>query len=134
MSSAPVLETRRKVVAALKADAALTALVPGAQIYGPKTDSRLSPFISCREFESDGTTRVIGNVHAFSRATFDDEAHQILEAASEAINHKVLVLAGGRKAHVLVTGSRMLADPEESTAWHGILALSIEIPKDCGEA
>ena len=131
MSAAPVLETRRKVVAALRADSGLLALVPAAQIFGEKSQSSSWPFLRCSEFEGEPLFRVIGNVHAFSRTAFADEAHQLIEAAGNALDGAVLVLADGRKAHVRVTSSRMLADPEESTAWHGILSIAAEIPKDC---
>ena len=131
MSSAPVLATRRVIVAALKADAALAALVPSGRIFGEKSESKGWPYIRCSEFEGDGSYLVLGNVHSFSRAAFSDEAHQMNEAASEALDGAVLELADGRRANVRVTATRLLADPEESTAWHGVCSIEIDVPRDC---
>ncbi len=133
MSAAPVLLCRRAIVAALKADPALTALVPSGQIFGEKSRSDAWPFIRCSEFEGEPFYRVIGNIHGFSRAPFADEAHDIAARVAEAIDGAVVDLADGRKAYIDVTATRLLPDPEESTAWHSICTVSIEIPKGCTE-
>lgn len=134
MSAAPILAVRRAIVAALKADAALTALVPEGRIFGEKTETGSWPFIRCSEFESDGSELVLGNIHVFSRKPFADEAHQASELVGLLLDDLVLELADGRRAHVVVGATRLIADPEESTAWHSITSVQVDVPRDCSEA
>ncbi len=136
MSSAPLLATRRAIVAALKADAALTALVPAGRIFGEKSKSNAWPFVRCSEFEGGplySLAPVAANIHAFSKSAFSDEAHQLIEAIGAALDGTVLELADGRRAHVQIASTRVMQDPDESSAWHGVASIAISIPKDCTE-
>lgn len=131
MSVPPLIPFRRKVVARLKADVVVTALLPAGRIYGERSDADTAwPFSRCGEFE--GTfEEVRGNVHAFSKGDFTDEVGGIVEAISTSLDGAVIELADGRKAHVSVERTRILPDPAEQSAWHGIVSVVAAIKKDC---
>lgn len=133
MSAAPVLEVRQAIVAALKADAVLTALVPAASIYGEKSSSQAWPFIRCSEFEGAPRYTVIGNIHTFTRSKFSDTAHQGNARVGAALDSAVLTLSDGRRANIEVTATRVLPDPDEADAWHGICSILATIAADCAE-
>lgn len=131
---APLIPFRRKLVARLKADAVVTALLPAGRIYGERSDADTAwPFSRCGEFE--GTfEEVTGNVHAFSKSDFTDEVGGIVEAISSSLDGAVIELADGRKAHVTVDRTRILPDPAEQSAWHGIVMIVAKVKKDCDAA
>lgn len=134
MSAAPILATRRKVVARLKADGVVTALLPAGQIYGERSDAATPwPFARCGEFEGEPGHAVRGNVHVFSKAEFTDEVAAIVEAIGTSLDSAVLILADDRRAHVELIRTRILPDPDEQSAWHGIVTILATIPKDCAQ-
>lgn len=133
MSAAPVLEVRRALIAHLKADASLTSLVPAGRIYGEKSESGSWPFIRCGEFEGAPFYEVIGNIHGFSRDAFADQAHEINARVGAALDGAVLTLSDGRRANVVVQQTRLIPDPEESSAWHSVCSILATIAKDCTE-
>ena len=132
MSAPPILYTRRKIVARLKADGVVTALLPSGQIYGERSDADTAwPFSRCGEFEGEPGHSVRGNVHVFSKSDFTDEVAQIAEAIGSSLDGAVLELADGRRANVDVVRTRILPDPAEQSAWHGIVSIVTTIPRDC---
>jgi hypothetical protein len=132
MSAAPILDTRRKVVARLKADATVIALLPAGQIFGERSDAASPwPYSRCGEFEGEPGHAVRGNVHVFSKAEFTDEVAGIVEAIGTSLDSVVLELADGRRAHVELIRTRILPDPDEQSAWHGIVTILATIPRDC---
>lgn len=132
MSAAPIIPFRRKVVAHLKADSVVTALMPAGRIYGERSDAETAwPFSRCGEFEGEPGHVVRGNVHVFSKSDFTDEVGAIVEAIGTSLDSAVIELADGRKAHVEVVRTRILPDPAEQSAWHGIVTVVSAIPKDC---
>lgn len=133
MSAAPALEVRQAIVAALKADAVLTALVPAARIYGERSERSGWPFIRCSEFEGAPRYQVVGNVHTFTRSKFADTAHQGNARVGAALDSAVLTLSDGRRANIEVTATRVLEDPDEKDAWHGICSILATIAADCTE-
>lgn len=134
MSAAPILATRRKVVARLKADATVTVLLPAGQIFGERSDADTPwPFSRCGEFEGEPGHVVRGNVHVFSKSDFTDEVAAITEAIGTSLDGAVIELADGRKANVSVSRTRILPDPDEQSAWHGIVSIVATIARDCAE-
>lgn len=134
MSAPPILAVRRETVARLKADFDLTALLPAAQIFGERSDRTTPwPYCRCSEFEGEPGYRVRGNVHVFSKATFTDEVAEITEAVGTALDGAVLLLGDGRRAHLQLVGTRILSDPIEQSAWHGIASILATVMRDCAE-
>ena len=48
-------------------------------------------------------------------------------------HHDAIELADGRKANVDVSRTRILPDPDEQSAWHGIVSIVATIARDCAE-
>ena len=135
MRVAPILETRRKTVAHLKADMLVTAQISSGRIYGERTPETVGwPFVRMGEFEGEPGFAVIGNVHVFSKSAFTDEVNSLVETIGESLDSAVLTLDDGRRAHLVVERTRILPDPEEQSAWHGILSIRATISKDCTES
>lgn len=134
MSAPPILYFRRKVVARLKADSVVTALLPAGRIFGERSDpSTAWPFSRCGEFEGERGYAVRGNIHVFSKADFTDEVNQIVEVIATSLDGAVIELEDGRKANVDLERTRILADPVEQSAWHGIVSIVATIARDCAE-
>ena len=134
MSAAPIIPFRRKVVAHLKADSVVTALMPAGRIYGERSDAETDwPFSRCGEFEGEPGHIVRGNIHVFSKSDFTDEVGGIIEAIGTSLDRAVIELADGRKAHVEVERTRILPDPAEQSAWHGIVTVVATIKRPCDE-
>lgn len=134
MSAAPKLATRRALVTFLKADVPLIAVLPAARIFGEKAASDVQwPYARMAEFESGGDPEHIinANVHVHSKADFTDEVAQICELMETALDGAVLTLADGSRANVDVNSSRIIGDPDERSAWHGIISIEVRVPKDC---
>lgn len=130
---------RRAVLARLKADAALTALVPAAAFFpGTTPAERPWPFGRMDGFSStplDGFcmagATVSFLVHFFARGreqggveieTAEDHASRIGSAAKLALHNRRLAIDGGGSALVRVRSSRLLQDAEEGGAYHCVLA------------
>ena len=121
------LALRQAVIATLRGNGQLTAIVPAARNYGMRSPAEPTwPFtrygapdaLPLRAQCLDGAT--IGfSVHGFSNEQFEDECANINAAVSAALDDKVLDL-GGPKAHVIWRGSQIVADAAEADAWHGI--------------
>lgn len=137
MSAAPKLATRRALVTHLKADAPLIAVLPAGRIFGEKAASDVQwPYIRMGEFESGGDPEHIinCNVHVHSKSDFTDEVLQICELAEGALDGAVLTLAGGERANVDVNLTNIIGDPDERSAWHGIISLEVRVARDCALA
>jgi hypothetical protein len=131
------LALRKAVVARLRQDSALLALVPADRIYGAvvtNTDP-IRPFIRYgtstklpeRASCMDGL-RVLMTIHGFSDAYSEDEAAQIGAAIAAALDGEdgkglVLPLAGeySATATIVYTGGQTLPDAEDPTAWHEVV-------------
>lgn len=132
MSVAPILQTREALVVFLKSQATVTAILPADQIFGERSNAGAWPFSRMGEFEGIRPRHgVRGNVHVFSKEEFTNEVNRIVERIGDVLDGAVLGLEDGRQAYVDVVSTRILPDPEEQSAWHGILAIEVTIPKDC---
>lgn len=132
----PSLEVRGAIIAALKGDVQLEAIV-GERIYPPKTPATLTwPFIrlgvlSSAPLRPDGGFGgdVSGVVHCFTKldsATVPDP-----EAQARQINAhiaRVLDAIGDTAISPLalavhVTLAQVFDDPSEADAWHGVVSI-----------
>lgn len=132
----PSLSVRGKIVAALKADAQLTAIVPAARIYPSKVAAGQEwPFIrvplavaTAAELDGGSGSELSGVVHCFAKIGSD-----VLdpEARAATINlHIVRVLSqmdaieldDGESIGVHATQWQVMSDPAEADAYHGIVS------------
>lgn len=121
------LPLRQAIVTALRADTGLTAITE--RIYGERVLADPTfPFVRYGVSDTvpqrgacwDGS-RINVPIHSFSKADFTDEVAQMNAAVALALDGKVLALDGG-KAHLRWTGSRIIPDASEASAWHGIVS------------
>lgn len=129
---------RRAMLAQMKGNAALVALVPAASIYGQTVPANKAwPFIrtgapsatgAVRGTCMDGATGIVA-VHGFSNGryqgsmlveTAEDHAGRIGDAIAEALDGVRLALDGGGEVRLRWTGDQLLQDPEEAGAFHTV--------------
>lgn len=119
---------RQAIVAHLKADAGLLALVAADDVHGERSGANPNfPFtrygvadVLPEKAQCWDGMRVAFPIHSFSKSPFTDEVHGINAALAAALDGTVLTLDDGGKAHVRWTGSTILPDPTESDVFHGI--------------
>jgi len=129
-------DIRRAMLAALKAAAPLTTLVPGAQIHPQTVPANPAwPFI-CMGAPSavtrikgaciDGAESIVA-IHGFSKGrysgkrlieTAEDHAGRIGDAIAASLDSRRLALEGGGEVKIDWTGDQLLQDPEEAGAFH----------------
>jgi len=134
---------RRAVLAKLKADAGLTALVPAASIY-PNSPAREPtwPFIKLGALTTQrlraacvtgGTVTV--DIHAFARdrlangvaiETADDHASRIGAAIETVLADQHLALEGGSDAKLMLGDIRLIQDLEPD-AYHWFAQLTARV-------
>lgn len=139
-----IRETRRAVLAALKANAGVTVLVPATRIY-PQTQPANSawPFIrwdgpSSLPIEAAcvaGAT-VTFYLHAFAKPrksgeavleTAEDHASRILSAAILALRNKRLPVDGGLSALMRYRSAQLMIDTAEADAFHALATFDARI-------
>lgn len=121
----PTKYARQTILAALKADATVTALIPAARIFPAKTPSApIKPFgrygTATSEPQRASCWRggeVSGAYHVFvgtSSTIHDPESWtgDVVDAMAEAID-------GIPDCHVVRT--QVLPDPDEADVWHGLI-------------
>lgn len=133
----PSLPVRGKIIAALKADAQLTAIVPAARIYPGKTPSTLTwPFIrvpmltgTVAELDGGGGSDQSGVIHCFTKLA---TAVPDPEAQAATINAHIVrivsgiddtLLADGESLGVHAVQTQVLEDSAEADAFHGITSI-----------
>jgi hypothetical protein len=130
MTISPTVHARQTILAALKADPAVTALVPSERIYPAKTpNAPAKPFgrYGSATTEPDRYScwrggDVSGAYHFFagvSGTILDPEAWMgsLVDAAAEVID-------GIEDAYVERT--QVLPDPEEPDVWHGVVFFTVK--------
>lgn len=130
------LSVRGAVIAAFKADAALTALVPAGRIYPSKTPANVAwPFIklgvlmnSPTRYDCGGGGDVTGAVHVFvkgSASILDPEArtYQINKEIVRVLDGIDIVLADDLSLGFTVTLSQVMEDGAEADAYHGVVSI-----------
>lgn len=131
------LAVRRALMTAMKADTALTALVPAARIYPQVPDKTPTwPFVRYGSPTSvplrasclDGAEHTIA-IHAFAKQrkqgqsaveTAEDHAARIGAAIARALDARTLTVDGG-KLKVNWRGSQLLIDGDERDAFHAVV-------------
>lgn len=134
---------RRAVLARLKADAPLIALVPAASIYGQAVPSsrpwpfiKLGPPLTLRLRQScvDGGIITL-DVHAFAQArksgsqtveTAEDHASRIGEAIETALQDNRLDLGDGITARIRLSDMQLLQD-DEPEAFHYLAQINARV-------
>lgn len=133
-----LLPARRAILAALKADAALTALVPAARIYPQVSPvpSPVWPFIiygspsglPIRAACVNGTEITVA-IHSFAKVrmqgaaiveTAEDHAARIGAAVVAALDGKRPALPGGGYLSILSRSTQLLIDGGEADAFHHV--------------
>ena len=118
---------RQAIVTTLRADADLTALGNpplSDRIYGRRVPAGASwPFIRVNlalegPLRKGTTVRV--TVHAFSKATFDDECEALNAAIQTALEDAALQLGASTIARLAWFSSQVMPDIAEADAWHGV--------------
>lgn len=138
----PSLSVRGKIIAALKADAQLTVIVPAARIYPSKSPaSPTFPFIrvpmligTVAELDGGSGSDQSGVVHCFTKlkVSTPPAAGDVLdpEAQAATINaHIVRIvsaidavpLADGESLGVHAVQTQVLEDSAEADAYHGVV-------------
>lgn len=130
MTISPTVYARQTILAALKADASVTARIPAARLYPAKTpNAPVKPFgrygTATAEPERYSGMRggdVSGAYHVFagvSDAIPDPEAWvgDTVDAISEAID-------GTEDCYAV--RSQVLPDPEEADLWHGVVFFELK--------
>ena len=125
---------RLAVLAALKADAGVTSLVPAARICPSRTPAALTwPFIRMgvtselpfRPSGAYGSQTIIGAVHVFTKSVagnLDAEraANLAKKEIARVLDGLVVSITGGY-ANVRYDGGQTLQDGAEADAYHGIV-------------
>lgn len=111
----------------MRADAALTVLLPAARIYPPKVPAKPTwPFVRYgtafvvpdRATCHDGIKLRV-TISAFSKnANGEDEASNIAAALAKALDGAQLAIEGGHDGYVTWLGGQTVQDPEEAGGWH----------------
>ena len=138
-----LIPVRRAALAELKADAALLALVPAAQIHPQSTPAKpVWPFVrygapssSPREAACLNGAEMPIAVHSFAKPrvtgqqtveTAEDHAGRIGAAVVTALHRKTLTITGGT-ARIRWTGSQLMHDGDEADAYHHIATFAVRV-------
>ncbi len=126
----------------------MQALVPADQVYpAQRPPSPPWPFIAWGVadgalFEASGVdgSALVVRLHAYAETTGEgddtipgeDRAHEIVRALVALLEGAEINLAGTgcpwpAVAHVHCTGTQVLADNADGSAWHGVVSLAITI-------
>lgn len=134
----PSLSVRGKIIAALKADAQLTAIVPATRIYpGKPPASPTFPFIrvpmligTVAELDGGGGSEQSGVIHNFTKLANPSVPDPEAQAAT--INrHIVRIVSGiddidlgdGESLGVHAVQTQVIEDGAEADAYHGMVTV-----------
>lgn len=134
----PSLSVRGKIIAALKADAQLTAIVPAARIYpGKSPASPIFPFIrvpmligTVAELDGGSGSDQSGVIHCFTKLA--NPSLPDPEAQAATINrHIVRIVSGiddvdlgdGESLGVHAVQTQVIEDGAEADAYHGMVTV-----------
>jgi len=134
---------RRAILATLKANDDVTALVPATSIYPQSTSKPPWPFI---KFGSPsgvpidnacaGGDTIIVALHSFAKPrivggavveTAEDHADRIGTAVIRALNRRRLTLDSGNHAKVRRAGFQLLQDGAEADAYHHVANFQVRV-------
>ncbi len=126
---------RKAILARLKADSGLTALVPSARIYPHRTPTSLTwPFIKLgvindlpyRPSGAIGSQNLFGTVHIFTKtggAVLDAEnqCHQIREHVARLIDAQSGIVVTGGTFYMSYDGGTVMQDGDDADAYHSVV-------------
>lgn len=123
--------TRLVILARLKADSGITALVPSARIYPSRTPAALTwPFIKLgvindtpyRPSGAIGSQNLIGTVHIFTKtsASVLDAEYQCHLIRREVIR-AVDAMGGIGDLYIRYDGGTVMQDGDDADAYHGVV-------------
>lgn len=138
-----IREVRRAILAHMKADKPLAALVPPASMYPATTkavpDFPFTRFDAPQSLPLDGACYAGATVsfllHGFAKARFqgglevetaEDHASRIGSAMKTAI-HNRRVAIGNDTARISVQSARLVRDGADDTAYHAILSVQARV-------
>ena len=128
MSHDPALPLQAALVASLRGDSAVAALVD-ARVFDEVPQQAAFPYIALGDlqglvFRADQYrgTDATWTLHAWSRAQGSVEVKQILAAMREALDGTALTVTGFRLVSLLVDESRSFLDQDGKTH-HGVLTI-----------
>ena len=124
--------TRLAILARLKADSGVTALVPSARIYPSRTPATLTwPFIKLgvindtpyRPSGAIGSQNLIGTVHIFTKTSAsvldaENQCHLIRREVIRAIDAMGAISNG---LYIRYDGGTVLQDGDDADAYHGVV-------------
>lgn len=137
MANDLTIAARRAVVAYLRADGALTALVAASSIYGEQPTAKPAwPFVRYdpvsvvpdRAVGLDGS-KILCNISAFAFGPGADAAAAIGAQVAKLEEAEIDTEAGDR-LNVYWTGSQLLRDTAEADAWQSVQSFEIEVATD----
>ena len=123
----PSLELQRVIVATLKADAAVNALIAG-RVYDRVPSPATFPYVVVGDDQVsqahaqclEGSTEVFSSLHAWSREVGKVEAKKIAGAVVTALNGAPLALTGYRLVLIEHDNTQHLGDPDGITS-HSVI-------------
>lgn len=123
-----IIETQGAIVGALKASAALTALVPATRVYGPEPPATpVWPFVMCGmpdavpSRESCHDTSVMSFVvHGFAKGPGNVAAAAVANAIKRTLDGAV-ILRNDVTIDVSVAQVQIIRDSAEASAYHAIV-------------
>ena len=124
--------TRLAILARLKADSGITAIVPSARIYPSRTPATLTwPFIKLgvindtpyRPSGAIGSQNLIGTVHIFTKtsASVLDAEYQCHLIRREVIRAIDAMGAISNGLYIRYDGGTVLQDGDDADAYHGVV-------------
>lgn len=130
------LEARQYLVATMRADAALVALLGGAgSIYGPLVPAKPSwPFVRVgmpistpdRATCLDGTIEQFA-IHSFAKGGSEDQCLAIRKRIIELMDGITDKLGGVNPICITYNGAQLMRDTAEAEAWHGIANFRVDV-------
>ena len=126
---------RKAILARLKADSGLTALVPAARIYPSRTPAALTwPYIKLgvindlpyRPSGAIGSQNLFGTVHVFTKtggAVLDAEnqCHQIRKELMRILDAQSGIIIPSGTFYMSYDGGTVMQDGDEADAYHGVV-------------
>lgn len=137
MANDLTIAARRAVIAWMRADAALTALVGATSIYGEQPTAKPDwPFVRYgaaivlpdRASGLDGCSLAI-SISAFAHGPGADAAAAIGAQIAKIEEAEINTEAGDR-LNIFWTGSQLLRDTAEADAWHSLQTFEIALATD----
>lgn len=118
---------RASLLARMKADAGLTALVPAARIYPSRTPATLTwPFIKLgvisdlpyRPSGASGSQELIGTIHVFAKGIDAENQCNAIRCELARVMDAQSAIDG---LHLRYDGGTVMQDGSEADAYHGVV-------------